>query len=128
MWIYAQKSGRLWHDSDPETVYQGYAGYHEGRNNPDLQHEAGLGPIPRGLYEIGSPYTSELHGPYVLRLTPAPENDMGGRSGFLIHGVSAGHPMDSSRGCICISRQARTAIWLSDDHQLHVIAGEDPNA
>lgn len=123
MWIYEQASGRLYREDDPDTVYVGYAGFREGRNRPEMEAEVGLGPIPVGYYDVGAPYDTETHGPYVLRLTPAPENVMHGRAGFLMHGDSRVAPGTASHGCIVISKPARVAVWLSDDHWLRVVSG-----
>ena len=62
------------------------------------------------------------HGPFVLRLTPAPTNEMFGRDGFLIHGDSIEHPGSASHGCIILPRAIREAIAKSDDDTLHVVA------
>lgn len=123
MWIYEQRTGDLYQDTDRDTSFMCYAGHGEGKNNPDLQHVKSVGPLPVGFYSIGAPYESIDHGPYVLRLTPAPENEMFGRAGFLIHGDSKKHSGHASHGCIVTSRQARTAVWLSDEHVLKVIRG-----
>lgn len=121
MWVYEQRSGRLTYDGDAETFYVGYSGHAEGKNAHELEGVANFGPLPCGHYEIGAPEDTATHGPYVLRLTPAPENDMKGRSGFLIHGDSKVAPGTASHGCIVISKPARMAIWLSGDRQLRVI-------
>jgi hypothetical protein len=123
MWIFEQHSGRLYQDTDLETFYQGYSGHADGKNNPAMQGVKNFGPIPVGLYDIGEPHDTETHGPYVLRLTPAPENEMHGRDNFLIHGDSRTLPGTASHGCIVISRPARMAVWLSEDRPLKVIAG-----
>lgn len=123
MWIYEQVSGRMYRDDDPDVVYVGYSGFHEGKNNPALQYEKGLGPIPVGFYDIGAPYDSTSKGPYVMRLEPKPETDTRGRTAFLIHGDSIKEPGTASHGCIIQSRVARTAIWESRDHLLRVIDG-----
>jgi hypothetical protein len=123
MWIFEQSSGRLYQDTDPETVFLSYAGHADGKNNPDLQHVANVGPIPIGFYEVGPPYESPNNGPYVLRLTPAPENEMHGRAGFLIHGDSRAKLGSASHGCVVTSRPARQSVWLSGERQLKVIRG-----
>ena len=61
------------------------------------------------------------HGPYVLPLTPDPENLMYGRDGFLIHGDSITNPGSASEGCIILPRSARTMIAASGDNRLEVV-------
>lgn len=122
MWIYEQISGRLYQDTDLETVYVGYSGHGEGKNNPDLQHVKNVGPCPVGFYEVGAPYDSIDHGPYVMRLKPSPDNEMHGRGSFLVHGDSKKAPGDASHGCLVFSRGAREALGTSGDRWLKVVA------
>jgi len=60
------------------------------------------------------------HGPYVLPLTPSLNNQMFGRSGFLIHGDSVVNPGTASEGCIILPRAVRQQIWGAGDHVLQV--------
>jgi len=101
----------------------GYSGFGAGKNNPALEYEPNIGPIPRGLYQIGAPEDPDggPHGPFVLPLTPDPANQMFGRSGFLIHGDSVLHPGTASRGCIILDDAIREQIAASGDDQLQVI-------
>lgn len=120
-WVYGQDSGVI---SNGDRSFTGYSGaYPDGVNNPDLESKADVGPIPAGLYAIGAPVNMIEHGPFVLRLTPHPENEMYGRVGFLIHGDSIEHPGQASHGCIILPRDAREAIWASGDDCLRVIRG-----
>jgi hypothetical protein len=57
-----------------------------------------------------------------MRLTPAPENTMFGRDGFLMHGDSIEHPGCASEGCIIVGRAVREAVSESDDKSLEVVA------
>ena len=116
-WQYSQLTGQLSHDGADVAV--GYSGFGEGRNNPDLQAEPNVGPLPVGKYTIGAPHDTPTHGPYVLRLEPDPENDMLGRAGFLIHGDNA--TSTASHGCIILPRAIRTQIWASGDRALVVV-------
>jgi hypothetical protein len=60
-----------------------------------------------------------------MPLTPASDNQMFGRSAFLIHGDAASHPGAASCGCIVMALVARQLIWKSGDHQLKVVAQID---
>ncbi len=120
MWTYEQSKGKLSHNG--VFVATGYSGFGEGKNNPSKQAEQGVGPIPQGLWHIGAPFDSPDHGPYVLRLSPAPETMTFGRSGFLIHGDSLEHPGLASRGCIIMPRNIREQIHNSNDGSITVIA------
>lgn len=124
MWTYQQATGRLLRDS--ELVGIGYSGHEEGRNAPDKQAVIGIGPIPRGTYEIGDPHDTSSHGPYVMRLTAADGNEMFGRDGFLIHGDSKLAPGTASHGCIILSRDVREQIGKSlplNERTLEVVHG-----
>ena len=119
MWTYSQHSGLL----SREVVHfsGGYSGHLEGLNNPDMQHVAGVGPIPRGTYTITHPFTSDSTGPYSMRLIPAPGNVMFGRSAFLIHGDNRLGNHSASHGCIIEAHAIRVPIWESGDRLLSVI-------
>ncbi len=120
MWHFVSSTGEISQDSD--HVAWGYAGKDAGKNNPAMQHVHNVGPLPCGLYEIGQPYNTKEHGPYVLPLTPDPGNEMFGRGGFLIHGDNIQSPGTASEGCIIASKLTRLRIWESGDHRLQVIA------
>jgi hypothetical protein len=124
-WRYEQKTGRLLHyendEATAERVAIGYAGAGEGKNNPAMQDVQNVGPLPVGKYTIGEPSDTKTHGPYVLHLTPDPENEMFGRAGFLIHGDSVVQPGTASEGCMIFSRTVRERIWASEDRQLEVV-------
>ena len=124
-WRYEQKTGRLLsiasEEATAERVAIGYAGAGEGKNNPEMQDVQNVGPLPVGKYTIGEPSDTKTHGPYVLHLTPDPENEMFGRSGFLIHGDSVVQPGTASEGCMIFSRTVRERIWGSGDRALEVV-------
>ena len=122
-WTYEIKPGRL-RDKTGQQVEIGYSGFGDGKNNPAMQNHPDMGPIPVGTYTIGVPHDTESHGPYVMSLTPAPANQMFGRSGFLMHGDSRVHPGSASHGCIIMPRPTREMVWNSNDHQLQVVEGE----
>jgi hypothetical protein len=95
------------------------------RNNPVEQEIRFLGPLPQGQYTISPAHTVPHLGPIVMALTPAPTNQMYGRSGFFIHGDNAEQNFTASDGCIVCGPQIRQQIAdlvLSGEDQLTVIA------
>lgn len=118
MWTYSQSSGELCRNG--EHVGNGYSGAGPGKNNPAMQNIPDVGPIPQGVYSIGKPIASMVHGPFALPLTPYPRNAMFGRSGFLIHGDSLVAPGTASEGCIIMARVIRNQIAASGDFTLTV--------
>jgi hypothetical protein len=126
-WYYDQATGDLWWD-DPKTeefdpVYKGTGfsgkkGKH--RDNPRSQHKKSKGPIPKGKYTIGKRRKAKSNGKKLdnLPLSPASGNDMGGRSGFLIHGGSENG--DPSEGCVILSKDLRDRIEKSGDSEFVV--------
>jgi len=105
--VYHQRSGEL--DINGTTVANpGYAGAPACRNNPAMEHVRNCGPLPRGTY------TMEDAGRYItraaIRLRPSPENEMYGRSGFLIHGDSRNNPGTASKGCIILRLDIRERL------------------
>jgi len=118
-WTYNQASGVLSHDG--EVIATGYSGHGLGENNPSLQDEPMVGPIPQGRYQIGPSFDSETHGPMVMRLTPEPDTNTFGRGGFLIHGDSILKPGSASLGCVIMPRLVRVEISASDDKVLEVV-------
>lgn len=118
MWKYSQKTGSL---TNGAKTFTGYSGFGDGKNDPDKQNMADVGPIPCGKYTIGTPSDTQSHGPYVMKLIPDASNKMFGRDGFLIHGDAIGAPGTASHGCIIMSHDTRVAVWTSGDHVLTVI-------
>lgn len=119
MWIYNQSNGTF--SRDGELTGEGYSGFGAGKNNPALQDQRDVGPIPQGIYEIGPPHDTTTHGPHVMSLTPADGTDTFGRGGFLIHGDSKEHPGAASHGCIILPPDLRSKISASGDSQLQVV-------
>jgi len=119
-WTYEQKTGALRHNG--VLIDTGYAGNGRGKNAPELQAVADVGPLPRGVYRIGDPYHSHECGPVTLRLTPDAANEMFGRTLFRIHGDDGSG--DASHGCIVLTRLTREKIAASGDRELQVIEGE----
>lgn len=100
-----------------------YSGFERGKDNPALQSERGVGPIPTGAYWIGEARDTPDHGPVVMPLVPVPGVDIYGRSGFLLHGDSREHPGEASHGCIILPRPIRERIAANSDRLLLVITG-----
>lgn len=122
MWTYEQATGRLINPSG-ELAGRGYSGAPSGKNDPDKQGIANVGPLPRGTYAIEAPFDTAEHGPFCLRLAPLASNEMFGRAGFLMHGDSIKHPGAASEGCIVMSRAIREYVWISGDHSIEVVEG-----
>jgi len=120
MWIYRQSSGMLL--LNDTVVSRGYSGHGEGKNDPSDQALHNIGPIPVGHYAVGSPFTDPHKGTLVMRLTPHSENEMFGRSGFLIHGDSSLEPGEASEGCVILAHDIRALIASSTDRTLEVQA------
>ncbi len=118
MFMFSSESGRFW-APDGSQLTIGYSGTAEGRNNPSLEDHPSLGPIPRGYYLIGAPYTHLHLGPLVMNLTPDLGTDTFGRSLFRIHGNNAKN--DASHGCVILNKQTRFLVSQSSDHELNVI-------
>lgn len=123
-WTYIQRTGELL-EPDGKVAAIGYSGLGADKNLPAAEDLPDHGPLPCGTYAIEPPENTASHGPYVLALTPDPSNEMFGRSGFLIHGDSIGHPGAASHGCIIVPRYIRESIWQSGDHRLLVMSGYD---
>jgi hypothetical protein len=118
-WTYSQSSGKLL--LNETLIATGYSGHEEGLNNPALQNEAQIGPIPQGAYTIG-PVTANHpgKGPIVMELIPRPGTQVFGRSGFLIHGDNQALDRGASHGCIILDRLTREKVAASADRNLVV--------
>ncbi len=120
-WIYHQSTGKMYHD-DKLVSSRGYAGSGAWKNNPGGESRKNMGPLPRGTYTIASHFIEHpTAGKHVLRLTPDPDNQMFGRSGFLIHGDRIGAPGTASDGCIVLPLSVRMDILRSGDRVLEVV-------
>ena len=121
-WVYYQRSGKLYLNDSP--IAAGYSGFGAGKNNPSAQEQVGVGPIPCGAYVIGDALAEDPpHGPLVMRLSPYPETQTFGRSGFLVHGDSVESPGAASHGCIILPRPVRERIAGWPDRLLMVLSG-----
>ena len=120
MWLYSQSTGALWDDRG-QIIAHGYSGAGKGKNNPEMEAEPFLGPIPRGDYTIGEPYDSDNVGPFALPLTPNLHNALS-RTDFSIHGENKTPPYgDSSQGCPIFPPAIRERIHESTDKIFRVI-------
>ena len=106
-WLYVQSTGGLYRP-DGSFCAQCYSGREEGLNNPAMQQVKDVGPLPVGIYGIGT--VDEEKGPLTIHLTPDPANTMFGRSGFLIHGDNHLANHTASEGCIVAPNGARYEI------------------
>ena len=138
-WIYKQSDGSTYYQNDDTGVTTqvspagvGYSGYGNGLNDPGSQSVGtgdnvpnNVGPIPQGEYTIGpaGSHTSWKGSnlPYSMRLTPSPDNNMFGRSGFLMHGGYSDGSKTASRGCIILPLDVRRKINQSSDRCLDVV-------
>jgi hypothetical protein len=118
MWKWDQSAGEL--SRAGQVVSRGYSGLGRGKNNPDLQSAAGVGPIPAGRWKITERYDSANVGPYALKLEPVGHQALG-RSAFRIHGDSIANPGTASHGCIILPRAVRELVWKSGDRELEVV-------
>ncbi len=120
MWTYSQSSGTLT-APDGSVVGHGYSGRGGGLNNPQAENEPDIGPIPQGQWNIG-PFFDDPggKGPIVAHVTPSPQTEAFGRSGFMIHGDNSEANHTASEGCIILARPLRQAIADSGDTILQV--------
>jgi hypothetical protein len=119
MWSYEQKTGDLYRDGSYEG--RGYSGHGAGVNNPALQNVQMVGPIPQGVWDIGTAMEHPHLGPLAMHLAPETGTQTFGRSGFFIHGDNSLMNETGSEGCIVLGRAIRQAIADSGDTRLTVI-------
>ncbi len=116
-WQYNQSTGEL--SRNGIRVATGYSGTGHGRNNPDAENLANVGPVPRGRYQIGPIHDTRTHGPPGYGTYTFSGQSNGWRAGFLIHGDNRRH--DASTGCIILPRDIRERINASGDRVLEVV-------
>lgn len=126
MFIYQQSNGSL-----SEVFALGYSGNGEGKNNPQLQDQHNVGPLPKGKWKMT--VIKDDHGNMVdykgkkapvIRLTAEPETETFGRDGFLIHGDSISAPGTASDGCVIENHEDRLILAFAveqGDNILEVI-------
>lgn len=117
MFEYSQKTGTLSHGGEP--IGKGYAGHGEGLNNPKLEMVHNLGPIPKGVWDIGLFFDDKHLGPCVAALRPTAQ-DVFGRGGFFIHGDNKRMNHTASDGCIILSKELRELIRDSNETTITV--------
>jgi hypothetical protein len=122
MWTYQQSTGNLT-APDGTLAGSGYSGNGSDLDNPAGQSDIGRGPIPEGMWTIGTFETYPHLGEVVAPLTPCPGNDMDGREGgFFVHGDNAAMNHTASDGCMVLALALREAMRDSGDTALNVIA------
>lgn len=117
-WVYAQSTGILSHAGEP--LGKGYSGHGEGLNNSKMEMVHSVGPLPRGLWEIGIFFDDKHLGPVVAALKPTSQ-DVFGRGGFFIHGDNKLVNFTASDGCIILSKALREAIRDSQEKYIEVV-------
>jgi len=90
-------------------VARGYSGARGWVNATDAENRPAKGPLPRGLWSMGSAIQHGSLGPISIPLEPAGA-DTFGRFGFFIHGDNRFGDFSASRGCIILPRDARLFI------------------
>lgn len=124
-WTYNSATGGLYHNGT--YIETGYAGHGAGVNDPSMQSISRVGPLPTGRYTIGPQYYSPNTGRATMALTPAPTNQMYGRSAFRIHGDNSQRNRTASEGCMIFNRDIRDQIANSGDTDLVVEDFSLPN-
>ena len=107
---YNSKTGELWACNGDfcMPLATGYAGKGRGWNNPSVDNERSLGPLPRGTYAMRVDKHPRFAEP-AIRLTQT-SGFTHDRSGFWIHGDNARGDGSASAGCIVLGRPVRLAI------------------
>jgi len=98
-----------------------YSGNGTGLNNPKLEADVGIGPIPVGTWSIGKPYDSDTLGPFVMNLDPVGFSAHG-RSLFRMHGDNREVNHTGSHGCIVAARSIRQEVANCGATTLEVVA------
>jgi hypothetical protein len=120
MWTYKQSTGQLI-KPDNSILTTGYSGKGQYKNKPIFENLIDKGCIPKGTYKILPGYTDNEKGKFCLKLSPDKNNQMFGRSGFMIHGDDIKNPGTASDGCIILNYKARIEIDSGKDRILKVI-------
>jgi hypothetical protein len=105
-------------DDDGTLIATGFAGNNsrpgvnpdhiQGLNNPAMVSVRCIGPLPPGLYRVGSWGDHPPVGPDSASLTQI-GGETYGRDGFFLHGPGA-DPENSSEGCIVIGHLERIKV------------------
>lgn len=126
MWKYVVNTGKLYNKEGNyfATGYSGGAGGKtlEAVNNPDFQHVKGVGPLPCGSYEMGTPILQHPHvGRYAIPLIPHPDNKMFDRDQFFCHGDNQHENQSASDGCIIMPYNIRVVLGEGTDKTIEVV-------
>ncbi|EPF0316106.1 DUF2778 domain-containing protein [Enterobacter cancerogenus] len=118
-WLYKQSTGELFKDG--KLIETGYSGALTNKNNPDREHVRGMGPIPRGMWKIGSSGTSK--GPLTITLKHISGNSYArDMHSFRMHGDKrVGIPGYASEGCIIMSPSTRLLVSNDIGASLEVV-------
>jgi len=120
-WTYHQSTGEL--ERNGKKVGNGYSGKKPWRNVPQAQSRSNDGPLPQGKYLIANYFVGDAAmGKHSLPLMPDPQNNMFGRTRFLIHARSLAHVESSSDGSIVTRLDICMRILHSGDRTLMVVA------
>lgn len=122
MWLFVISTGGIYYPSG-ELLEVGYSGRGIGLNNPAMQDAKDVGPLPSGLYTLGSLRDDKKLGQDIMDLIPFLANTMYGRDLLRWHGDEVEHPglHLASDGCLVSSRISRLRAANSTDHILRVI-------
>lgn len=124
MWVYRQSTGMLVRVNGTVTAFigVGHSGCGAGLNNPAMQAVHGIGPIPCGVYTIGSPRVpSARPGAPVLPLDPDPSGPMFGRTALFARDDIAATNPKASGDCVVFKHLILFQIAASADRQLEVL-------
>jgi RHS repeat-associated protein len=131
---YYQSTGRMICTDDDSLCgkvvvnTRGYSGFGLGRDNPAWNDVRNVGPIPRGVWDIGT-HEERGRGPFTLPLTPNEDyrdfNTINSTNRdpntFLIHGDNNEQNYTASEGCIILDAEARETINSHGGGRLHVV-------
>lgn len=111
-WEYNQRTGVLTHNG--VFFAKGYSGVGSGENNPAMEQDKGIGPIPKGYYRIAGSHNSVTEVTIILQ--PVLGTNTFGRDNFRIHGGKKSGAHTASKGCIIIDGVAlrRRIVGSSD--------------
>src|SRR5271157_1838672 len=104
MLYYSQAAGIFVLDN-VVTIQGAYAGNGVWKNHNQSQDVRDHGPLPANCYTLGPLHTVPHLGP-CMSLTPDPDGQMYGRSGFFVHLDNPAHPGQSSDGCIVLANDS----------------------
>jgi hypothetical protein len=125
-YTYYQSTGKFVGGSGQWKIdTKGYSGNGKGRNNPAMQCEKNVGPLPVNVYKL-SHCQDYMHGstprPCSFVLSPTEPSKMCGRSDFLVHGCQSCTSCDNmtppcgtcSAGCVVIPVHERMKLRVGD--------------